>query len=102
MAFFEDEGGAARLQRFTVAFEHGRCRAGGIDGEIMLVLGEDRARDQPNEIDRIGHVGDLVEIIDAPNEAALGVAPRPEILHMQIAHGQYRGGLDEVRADLGP
>ena len=66
------------------------------------MFSEHGARDQPHEIDGIGHAGDFIEIVDAPDQPAFGVAPRAEILDMQIADREHARGLGKVRHGLLP
>ncbi|HEU0016896.1 MAG TPA: hypothetical protein VFQ31_00830 [Methyloceanibacter sp.] len=102
MALFEHERLAAGVERCGIAFEY-RCRSGiVVDGKSVLALGEDGARDQPHEIDRIGHAGDFIEIVDTPDQPAFGVPPRAEILDMQIADREHAGGLGKIRHSLLP
>ena len=57
-----------------------------VDGKLILPLGKDNTSDQPHQVDRIGHLRDLIEIVDAPNEPALEVTPSSEILYVQISY----------------
>ena len=45
---------------------------------------------------------DFVEIVDAPDQAALDVAPGAEVLDVQISHRQHPRGAIFGGADLGP
>src|SRR6478609_746705 len=45
----------------------------------------------------VGQATCLVEIVNPPHEATLGVPPRPEVLDVQIANAQNLGGMIEVR-----
>ena len=67
----------------------------GFDGQ----MGADR---QADEIVGVGHGMGFVEIVDAPDEAALDVAPGAEILDMQVADGQHVRGLGKIGTDLRP
>jgi hypothetical protein len=93
MALFEHERLAARSKRSGIAFEHGRRRGAVVNGEEVLSLGEHGARDQPHEIDGIGHAGDFIEIVDAPNESALGIPPGAEVLNVEIADRNQSGRI---------
>lgn len=42
-----------------------------------------RVAGQAGQIEGIGHLGGFVEVVDAPYQPALGVAPGLEILDMQ-------------------
>src|ERR1700733_10185411 len=61
-----------------------------------------RADGEANEIVRVGHRINFVKIIDTPNQSAFEVAPRPEILDVQIADGQHARRLGLIGADFLP
>ena len=46
---------------------------------------------KPRKIERIGHHGRFVEIVYAPDEPRLGVAPGAEVLEMNVPHRENRG-----------
>ncbi len=58
--------------------------------------GQPRAGGQPHQINRVGQGIGFVEIIDAPDQPALGVAPGAVIFHMQIPHRQDGGRAVEL------
>ena len=62
----------------------------------IFALGEDRARHKPHEVRRVGHAGDLIEIVDAPHQPTFFVAPRAKIFHMQVPNRQHSRSLDEI------
>ncbi|MBB2687243.1 UNVERIFIED_ORG: hypothetical protein GGD47_004867 [Rhizobium etli] len=66
----------------------------------LAVARQDGACRKANEIQRIGHHRRIVEIIDAPDEPALAIAPGAEILQMRIANRQHCGRAAELRADI--
>jgi hypothetical protein len=45
---------------------------------------------------------DLIEVVDTPDKATLGVAPGAEVLHMEVADREYRRRRGLVRLDAGP
>ncbi len=100
MAFFEDERLATRFQEFRIALEHRRRGVACVDRQFVLPPGEDGARHEPHKIDDIGHLGDFVEVIHPPNQPSFLVAPRTEILHVQIAHRKNPRSLDDISTDL--
>ena len=102
MAFFEYERPAAGSQRFGITVQHGVCGIVELDRESVLLLRDRCARDQPNEIDRIGHPCNLVEIIDSPDQPPFGVAPRAKIFHVKVTHRQHAGSLGETSTDIEP
>ena len=56
--------------------------------------------DEADEIERVGHARGLVEIVDAPDEAAFDVAPGAVILDMHVADGEHRRCVLQILADL--
>src|SRR5262245_53524473 len=102
VAFFKDKWLAPSLDKFCITIKHRSCSTGGIDGEFIFALCEDRARHKPYEIRRVGHAGDLIEIIDAPDQSPLFVAPSAKIFHMQVPNRQNSRSLDEIGAGLPP
>src|SRR4029079_8782368 len=102
VAFFEDEWLAASLEEFGIAFEHRSCSASGISSESIFALGEDRARHKPHEVCRVGHAGDLIEIIDAPDQPPFFVAPSAKIFDMQVPNRHRSRSLDQIGACLPP
>src|ERR1039457_6084851 len=52
---------------------------------------------QPHQINRVRQRKRLVEIIDAPHQPTLGIAPGTIIFYMQIANGQHCGCAGHLR-----
>jgi hypothetical protein len=100
VAFFEDKWLAASFEEFGITFKHRSCSAGGINGESIFALGEDRARHKPHEVHRVGHAGGLIEIVDAPDQPPFFVAPSAKIFHMQVPNRQHSWSLDEIGTGL--
>ena len=90
--------GLGVLQPLGVAVEDGRAHLG--RRAPRPGVGQQGARRQPDEVQRIGHLRRLVEIVDAPDQAAVGVAPGAEILQMDIADGENGGRVCQVRTGL--
>src|SRR5262245_13451345 len=102
VSFFENKWLAASLEEFGITVKHRSCSASGINGESIFALGEDRARHQAHEVRRVGHTGDLIEIIDAPDQPPFFVAPSAEIFHMQVPNCQHSRSPDEIWTRLPP
>ena len=64
--------------------------------------GHVRAGRQAHQITGVRQPGGFVEIVHSPDQAAVGVAPGAEILHVQVAHRQRFGPRSEIAADLRP
>src|SRR5262249_6648097 len=100
VAFFEDEWVAASLEGFGITAKHRSCSASGINGESIFAFGEDRGRHKPHEVHRVGHMGDLNEIIDAPNQPPFLVTPSANIFHVAVPNCHYSRSLDEITTSL--
>ena len=62
--------------------------------------GKPDAGREPDQIERIGHHRGLVEIVDAPDQAAVGVAPGAEIFQMQVADRKHLRGIHQIRTQF--
>src|SRR5580698_4808456 len=102
MPFAEDEGATFFLQGFAIAFEHGAADVLALDREASGFGGEVGADGQAHEINGVGHGPGLVEIVDAPDEAAFDVAPGSEVLDVEIAYGEDLRSVCEIGTNLLP
>ena len=102
MALFKNKRIPTVFEVFRIPLEHSHCCFARIDGQPIFAFCEGGARDEPGEVNGIGHRGDFVEVIDAPDQPTLGIAPSSEILDMEIPHPQHPGCLGEVRAHISP
>jgi hypothetical protein len=103
MFFHQDERFAAGLELVAVAV--GELLADFLGREMKVVGGlggEQRADGKADEVVGEGHGVGLVEIVDAPDEPALGVAPRAEILDVEVADDVGLLGAREFAAALRP
>jgi hypothetical protein len=82
--FFENKWLAASFEEFGITVKHRSCSARGINGESIFRFGRESRWSQAARVDRVGHTGDLIEIIDAPDQPAFLVAPSAKIFHVQI------------------
>ena len=57
---------------------------------------------QADQIVGIGHGVSFVEVVDAPDQASLHVAPGAEIFNVQIADRQHLRSIGEIGTDLRP
>ena len=64
--------------------------------EVVAVDRQIRAGGEANEIERVRSRESFVEIVDAPDEAAFGVAPGAEVLDVQIADAENGGSFGEL------
>ena len=72
------------------------------DPKLLCVDGQVRAGGEPNQIDGVRHAADFIEIVHAPHQTAFHIAPRTEILDMQIAGGEQPRSVVAFGTDLGP
>ena len=61
---------------------------------------EEHARREPREVERVREPVALVEVVDAPHEAALAVAPGAVVLHVEVADGRHTGRAGELGRHL--
>ncbi len=85
-----------------VAGEDRLTRILGGDLQARFANGDVRAGGQAHQIDGVGQLVHFVEIVDAPYQTALDVAPGAEVLHVQISDREHPRSARFIRADLGP
>src|SRR5438270_10191720 len=61
-----------------------------------------RTDGKADEIVAIGKGMRLIKVIDSPDQATFGIAPRTEIFHMQIADRKHVGSFGKIGTYLGP
>src|ERR1700686_5639986 len=83
------------LQNGTATFFKPDCQVFRVDKNLY-------AGRQAHQIICIRQRIRFVEVIDAPGEPTLGVAPSSKTADMQISHRQYFGSITQVGAYLGP
>src|SRR5258706_1726331 len=83
-----------RLQASPIAGQDGVADRGG--AHQPGAPRQQRARRQPQEIEHERHLGGLVEIVDAPHQPALGVAPGAEILQVDVADREHGGRIGQL------
>jgi hypothetical protein len=82
------------VEAVAVSFDDGAADLGVGDGGGALR--QHGAGHEPHQIERVGHLGGVVEIADAPHQAAVGVTPAAEILQVSIADREHRRSIGEV------
>src|SRR5580692_10528152 len=102
VVFAEDEWSSLFAHAFAVAFENGIANVFFFDGQVSRGRRQVRAHGQANQVIGVGHGVSFVKIVDAPDQAALDVAPRAEVLDMQVAHGEHTRAFRQLRTNLGP
>ena len=85
---FEQQRGLRVVEPFAISLEHGIGRRPIVD-VLMASWRKLDAGDETDQIERVGHPGCFIEIIDAPDQAAVGVAPGSEIFQMQVADREH-------------
>ena len=93
----EEESRLRCLKAFVVTAQQGSG-----DGFIadLEIGGEADARGEADQIEQIGHDGGFVEIVDAPDQAAVGVAPGSEVFRMQVADREHLRRIHQLGAPL--
>src|SRR5215472_18163818 len=64
--------------------------------------GDFDAGGQADQVIRVGQREGLVEIVDAPTQSPLGIAPGPVTVHVEIANAEYLRGVGPVSAYFRP
>ena len=77
---------ATRFEAGFVSRQNRRARIALVNLQLRAVDGEMCTGREADQIDGPRHAAGFVEIVDAPDQPALGVAPRSEIFYVQIAH----------------
>jgi len=88
----------ARFERFEVPFAdsfHAQLR-------VAPHVGQQRAGSQAYQVVGVGQAPCLVEIVDAPDQAAFDIPPGAEVLDVQISHRQRFGRARRVAAHFLP
>ena len=57
---------------------------------------------QPHQVKGVGRGPGLVQIVHAPDEPSFFIAPRPEVLDVEIAHTQHGRRFHQVSTNLRP
>jgi len=98
----QDVGVAPAGNRLLIALEDRVRRALGVDRERVLADREVGAGGETHEVVRVRQGMRLVEVVDAPGEPALAVAPGAEVLDVEIADREDARRLRELGAGLRP
>lgn len=90
------------LDAFVIALKHGAADIFAFEGQVAGFNREMGANGEPHQIDGVSHRPGFVEVVDAPNQAALDVTPCPEVLNMKIAYRENAWSPRQFGTDLGP
>src|ERR1700741_1322962 len=66
------------------------------------LAGQVSAHSEANQVVCVRKRMSLVEVVDAPDEAAFGIAPGAEGFHVEVANGQHLRRSGQFRANLWP
>src|ERR1051325_6588731 len=102
MLLRQDKRFAATVYSGAVAGLDGFGAVAAAQAEMLLLdrqIGAGRAAD---EVNRVRRGPGLVQVIDAPDEATLQVAPGAEVLDVKVADGENRGNGSKVLAEMRP
>jgi hypothetical protein len=88
MLLAQHKGTPALLEPSFVSFQNGICRLLRLHCQALFARRYDGTDRQPDQVERVGVQTRLIEIVHAPHQPSIGVAPSPEVLHVQIAHRQ--------------
>ena len=102
MMLAQNERKSFGLEAGLIALENCTADIFALQREFAAIDGKVGADGEADQIDRVRHGPCFVEIVDAPDEAALDVAPGAEVLDVQIADGENFRGLGELGTNLRP
>jgi len=80
MTLGENDRPAARAKARGVSVEDRGARRTRANLQASLPTGEQSAGGETQEVERVGQVERLVEVVDSPNETIVGVTPSSEAL----------------------
>src|SRR5512147_967143 len=89
MPFGENERCAAALDGMTVAVEDGLTGLVLANRELPAFDGEHGTHREAHQVVCVGRRAHLVEVIDAPDKASLGIPPEAEIFDVQVADREH-------------
>jgi len=55
---------------------------------------------KPDQIEHIGHHGGFIEVVDAPDQTPVRIAPGPEILQVQITDRKQLWRIHQLRTPV--
>ena len=93
---------SAFFQCFPVACQDRIANVCHITRQAVLAHSQGSAGRKPHQIIRAGHWAGFIKVINSPNQAALAIAPGPEVFDMKIAHSEHQRRVRQLRTDLGP
>src|SRR5947209_6135295 len=98
----QDKRAAAGAQALAVAFQNRFAGLASSDGQVLLLRGNPRARRQAHQIIGVRHGVSFIEIVDAPDEPPLRIAPASEVFDVKVPDCQDGRSSSQLRADLLP
>src|SRR5206468_705745 len=102
MVFGEDKGFAACGQGIAVALFEGLGSFATRHAEVLDRNWQIGAGRQAYKIQGVGSRPGFVEVIHAPNQTALLVAPCTEVFDVKVADSEHGGSFRDVGADFRP
>src|SRR5882724_529497 len=100
--FGKDERLPTPLYSGTVARLYSLGSVAAAQAQVLLLDGQIGAGGEAGEVNRVSGGPGLVQVIDAPDEAAFEVAPGAEVLDVEIADGEHGRRSGEVMAEMRP
>src|SRR5262249_19066053 len=85
MSLREYDWPASFLQRRTIPIQHAPARRPERQLQVSESKRELRAGCQPHQVLRVRELTGIVDIVDAPDQAAFFISPRAEVFHMDVA-----------------
>src|SRR6202158_3473866 len=101
MTFGQNKGPAVALQLPGISFQYCFTRIGRAKRKMTCRDCQMCAYCKSHQVVRVRQSERFIEIIDAPDQPALLVAPGAKVLNVQIANRQHERSFGKVSAELG-
>src|SRR5512135_521328 len=102
MVLGQHERGATLLGAGAIALQNGLHRRPRLEVQPVLLDREERARGESDQVARVRQRPGLVIVVHAPHQPALEVAPRAEVLHVEITHREDLRSIQQSGTDHRP
>src|SRR5436305_1101243 len=82
-------GTSAATQSFLIAFKNRFAHGCRTERDLSLALSYVSAGRESHQIQDVRQPAGFIEVIDAPDQASFGIAPRAEIFQVQVADRKH-------------
>ena len=93
--FFIKHEWSGSIHALGISLQNGRADVISID--VLRTSRQQRTCRQSHQVEHIGHLSRLVEVVHAPHEAAVIIPPGAEVFQVDVANRKNRWRRCEVR-----